>query len=357
MALRNENPPQFATANGSTRLVFTTPFCYVSSMSDVLLDSVSGQPLDMDAITAPLEQLHDCTCCPRACHADRFAGRLGFCQSGAGFAIGSICAHRGEEPVLSGTNGICNVFFSRCNMQCVYCQNYQISRRQGAVDDELVTLAEIIRRIESILDSGSHAVGFVSPSHFVPQVQVIINALKARGRSPVFVYNTSSYDKVETIKSFDGIIDVWLPDLKYLDEPLGRAYSDTPNYPDIACAAIKEMFYQKGSSIRLDDNGCITSGLIIRHLVLPGRVENSRRILQWIAHELSPTVHVSLMSQYHPTPLVAHHRRLGRTMTVEEYNDVLAEFDRLGFYRGWVQELDSPDHYRPDFTHEHPFER
>ncbi|MCB2229757.1 radical SAM protein [bacterium] len=325
-------------------------------MTDHLKHPETGEPLDMEAITAPLEQLRDCVCCPRECHADRFEGKLGFCQSGTEFAIGSICAHRGEEPVLSGEYGICNIFFSRCNMQCLYCQNYQISRREGAIDDETLALPEIIRRVESILDTGSHAVGFVSPSHFVPQVRVIINALKARDRSPVFVYNTSSYDKVETIKAFDNDIDVWLPDLKYMDEKLGRAYSDTPNYPDIACAAIKEMFYQKGSSIRLDDNGCIRSGLIIRHLVLPGQIENSKRVLQWIASELSPTVHISLMSQYHPTSNVAHYQRLGRTVTPEEYNDVLAEFDRLGFYRGWIQELDSPDHYRPDFTHDHPFE-
>lgn len=325
-------------------------------MTDYPKHPETGEPLDIEAITAPLEQLRDCVCCPRECHADRFDGNLGFCQSGTEYAIGSICAHRGEEPVLSGQHGICNIFFSRCNMQCLYCQNYQISRRDGAIDDETVTLPEIIHRVESILDRGSHAVGFVSPSHFVPQVRVIINALKARDRSPVFVYNTSSYDKVETIKSFDNVIDVWLPDLKYMDEKLGRAYSDTPNYPEIACAAIKEMFYQKGSSIRLDDNGCITSGLIIRHLVLPGQIENSKRVLQWIASELSPTVHISLMSQYHPTPNVAHYQRLGRTVTPEEYHDVLAEFDRLGFYRGWIQELDSPDHYRPDFTHDHPFE-
>ena len=259
--------------------------------------------------------------------------------------------------MISGTNGICNIFFTRCNMQCVYCQNFQISRREGPIDEEMTSLPEIVRQIESVLDSGAHAVGFVSPSHFIPQVQVIINALMARDRKPTFVFNTSSYDRVETIKSLDGVIDVWLPDLKYLDDRLGRAYSDTPNYPNIACAAIKEMFYQKGSSIRLDDNGLITSGLIIRHLVLPGQVENSKRILRWIAAELSPSVHISLMSQYHPTLHVANHPRLGRTLMPDEYTEVLREFEDLGFYRGWVQEMDSPTSYRPDFTYDHPFER
>lgn len=326
-------------------------------MNDVLLHPVTGNPLDMSPILAPLEHLRDCTCCPRNCHADRYGEKLGYCQSGTGFSIGSICAHRGEEPVIVGRHGICNIFFTRCNMQCVYCQNYQISHRNAQILEQNLSLSEIVRQIENILDSGSHAVGFVSPSHFIPQVKVIIKALTARGRKPVYVFNTSSYDKVETIKSFDGIMDVWLPDLKYLDDKIGRAYSDTPNYPEIACAAIKEMFYQKGSSIWLDDNGCITSGLIIRHLVLPGRVENSKNVLRWIANELSPSVHVSLMSQYHPNPLVANHPRLGRILNYEEYEEVRAEFDRLGFYRGWVQEMDSPTNYQPDFKFEHPFER
>ena len=326
-------------------------------MNDILLDPITGNPLDMTEILAPLEQLRDCTCCPRNCHSNRFENRLGYCQSGTGFAIGSICAHRGEEPVIVGQHGICNIFFSRCNMQCVYCQNFQISRRLGELLEEKFTLSEVIRQIEKILDRGSHAVGFVSPSHFIPQVKVIINALTARNRKPVYVFNTSSYDKVDTIKSLNGHIDVWLPDLKYLDERIGRVISDTPDYPEIACAAIKEMYYQKGPNIWLDDNGCITSGLIIRHLVLPGKTENSKNVLRWIADNLSPSVHVSLMSQYHPTPQVAGHPLLGRTLKFVEYEEVKEEFYRLGFYRGWVQEMDSPTNYRPDFEYEHPFER
>jgi putative pyruvate formate lyase activating enzyme len=172
----------------------------------------------------------------------------------------------------------------------------------------------------------------------------------------VYVYNTSSYDKVRTIQSLDGHVDVWLPDLKYLDESLGRLYSHTVHYPDVACAALREMFRQKGSNLWTDDDGCITSGLIIRHLVLPGQIENSKRVLRWIAEELSPSVHVSLMSQYHPTPWVAEHPRLGRVLCAAEYDEVKDEFERLGFYRGWVQELESASHYRPDFMLEHPFE-
>ncbi len=324
-------------------------------MSDLLFDTSGGRPLDMSDVLAPLEQLRDCACCPRECHADRFGGKLGYCRSCADFRISSICAHRGEEPVISGQHGICNIFFAHCNMQCIYCQNYQISRNDRDLSDEL-ELSEVVGQIEGVLARGAHAVGFVSPSHFVPQMRVIINALSASEHTPIYVYNTNSYDKVETIRSLDGIIDVWLPDLKYIDSRLGQELSDTPKYGPIACAAIKEMFRQKGSAILLDDNDCIISGMIIRHLVLPGSVENSKSVLRWIAKELSPSVHVSLMSQYYPTPRVSSHGRIGRTLTVDEYNQVVDEFQRLGFYRGWVQELDSPSSYRPDFNLEHPFE-
>lgn len=221
---------------------------------------------------------------------------------------------------------------------------------------EQLSLEQVCDQIEAVLDAGSKLVGFVSPSHYVPQVKVIMRGLEERGRRPVYVYNTSSYDKVETIKSFDGLVDVWLPDLKYLDEEIGRQISDTPNYPEVATAAIREMYYQKGSSIRLNKDGSIESGLIIRHLVLPGKMENSKSVLRWIAENLSISVHISLMSQYHPTEKVKAHPLLGRTLHFEEYAEVLEEFHNLGFHRGWVQELDSPTNYRPDFTEDHPFE-
>jgi putative pyruvate formate lyase activating enzyme len=331
-----------------------TPY-YLLSMNDQLSDPTTGRPLDMASITAPLEQLRDCICCPRECHADRFDGKLGYCRSCADFNISSICAHRGEEPVISGQHGICNIFFVHCNMQCVYCQNYQISRNRHS-ESEKLGLPELVRRVEATLNRGAHAVGFVSPSHFVPQMQAIVNALSARGRTPVYVYNTNGYDKVEMIKTLGETIDVWLPDLKYIENDAGEELSDTSAYGTVACAAIKEMYYQKGSGIRLDDNGCIIAGMIIRHLVLPGYIENSKKVLRWIAEELSPSVHLSLMSQYFPTPQVAGHPQLGRTLTSDEYEEVVDEFQRLGFYRGWVQELDSPSSYRPDFNLEHPFE-
>ena len=303
-----------------------------------------------------LQELQDCTVCPRECHADRSSNRLGYCQTGTGFSIGSICAHAGEEPILSGRNGICNVFFARCNMQCVFCQNYQISRNRGPIRERTLGLDEVIEQIELILDSGVTAVGFVSPSHCIPQMKVIIAALEERKKSPTFVMNTNAYDKAETLVSLRGIIDVYLPDLKYMEKDLAVSYSDTPDYPEIATIAIKEMYRQCGADVELDCNGLIRSGLVIRHLVLPGHVENSKRCLQFIARELSPTVYVSLMSQYYPTPLVASHSNLGRTLYQSEYEAVLSEMERLGFERGFTQALESPANYLPDFVRPHPFE-
>ncbi|MFO8101312.1 MAG: radical SAM protein [Dehalococcoidia bacterium] len=301
-----------------------------------------------------LAPLHNCTLCPRDCGADRFSDRLGYCRSGAGFGISSIFAHRGEEPVISGPRGICNIFFSHCNMQCIYCQNYQISRNGCPHPD--MPLDEVIDQIERILARGIKMVGFVSPSHYLPQMRLIMKALAGRGRNPIYVFNTNGYDRKETIESLEDSMGVYLPDLKYMDEALAKNYSDAPGYPNIAAEAITEMFRQKGPDIVLNDEGVIESGLIIRHLVLPGQVQNSKECLRFIAEELSTSVHISLMSQYYPTPPVSGHSELDRHLRAEEYAEVLVEFEKLGFWRGWVQDLASPHHYLPDFTRPNVFE-
>jgi len=302
------------------------------------------------------DSLSDCTLCPRECHADRVHGSLGYCQTGTGYYIASICEHTGEEPILCREHGICNVFFSHCNMQCIYCQNYQISRNQGKNLSQQFTFDEVVDRIERILDRGVSIVGFVSPSHVIPQMRAIIARLEEHHRHPAYVMNTNAYDRVKMLASLEGVIDVYLPDLKYMDGNLAGSYSDTPDYPRVAADALMEMFRQKGAKIVLSQDGLIRSGLIVRHLVLPGQVENSKQCLQFVAEELSPGVHVSLMSQYHPTPQVASHPELGRSLHPEEYEEVLAEMDRLGLYRGWMQEMESPTVYLPDFSRRHPFQ-
>ena len=300
--------------------------------------------------------LNDCCLCPRQCHADRLNGSEGYCRSSNVFHISSICVHRGEEPVFGGENGICNIFFSRCNLQCIYCQNFQISTLGPGIQESVLSLDEVVGQITKQLDNGCTHVGFVSPSHMTFQVTAIINALRSLNRHPVFVYNTNAYDRVETLRHLEGLIDVYLPDFKYMDAAIAALYSGAGDYPAVAGAALKEMYRQKGSTLIKDENGCALSGLIVRHLVLPGHIENSKAVLQFIADELSPLVHVSLMSQYYPVRDVKNHPVLGRHITVEEYQQVAGEMENLGIFRGWVQQPDSRDYYRPDFNLSHPFE-
>lgn len=190
----------------------------------------------------------------------------------------------------------------------------------------------------------------------IPQVKAIIRGLSSRGFKPVTVYNTNSYDKPETIDSLDGLIDVYLPDYKYVSGVLSKEYSDAPDYPSVALGALRRMYYQKGSALHLDDESNALNGMLIRHLVLPGHAEESKLVLRSIAEELSSGVHISLMSQYHPTPYVKNHLSLSRLIYSEEYEMAAGAMESLGFRNGWVQDIDSYNNYKPDFSREHPFE-
>lgn len=298
---------------------------------------------------------HICSLCPRDCRVLRGAGEDGYCRTGTGLYIASICLHRGEEPPVSGETGICNVFFSHCNLQCIYCQNYQISRNELKRQEFRMSLSDVINRIEDILNRGARGVGFVSPSHCVPAMRDIITELKARGRDQTFVFNTAAYDRVKTIKELEGEINLYLPDLKYQDRKLSEEYSGAADYPSIARDVLKEIFRQKGENLIFNPDGTIQSGMIIRHLVLPGAVENSKKCLRFIAEKLSPDIHISLMAQYHPPPHLQNHPVLGRSLLKKEYDTVVNEMHRLGFHRGWVQELESHHGYLPDFDQERVF--
>ncbi|MDP4209584.1 MAG: radical SAM protein [Bacteroidota bacterium] len=300
------------------------------------------------------EELSHCTLCPRECGADRLNGEFGYCNSRAEISVSSICIHKGEEPVISGSKGICNVFFSHCNLQCIYCQNHDISRNSSQHTE--LPLEMVVSRICQMLDQTENIVGFVSPSHFIPQMIAIIQGIRQAGKNPVFVYNTNGYDKVETLQILEGYIDIYLPDFKYRDENIAFAYSQARDYPMAAAAALKEMYRQKGSSLIVNENGIAESGIIVRHLVLPGAVQNSLDVLQFIAEEISPKLQISLMSQYFPTHDVSKHPQLSRTIYKEEYQQIVDAFYDFGFYRGWVQELISHATYRPDFSNEQPFE-
>ena len=300
-------------------------------------------------------QLQNCSLCPRECRVNRFSDSLGYCGTGSGFEIASVVVHKGEEPLIGGEEGICNIFFTGCNLRCLFCQNHQISRPQSFSSSRKMIFKEVLDLIETILSKGINRVGFVSPSHVVPQLKAIIRGLNQRGLNPVTVYNSNGYEKQSVLRSLDGLIDVYLPDFKYITPDLAVKFSDAAGYPEIALKAIKEMYWQKGSGLLTDSNGQVTSGLIIRHLVLPGYAEESKKVLRFIAEEISTGVHISLMSQYHPVSGIHLDPPLNRTLYSHEYQSVVNEMHNLGFRNGWIQEMDSHSNLLPDFSNENPF--
>ncbi|MBL7138478.1 MAG: 4Fe-4S cluster-binding domain-containing protein [Bacteroidales bacterium] len=312
--------------------------------------------MDFSSLLNELDILHDCALCPRDCHADRFTAKRGYCNAGTGFSISSICIHRGEEPIISGSRGICNIFFTHCNLQCMYCQNHQISDNLRDHGPDEMQLEEVIRQVTGILDTGINIVGFVSPSHMVPQMKAIIRVIGSLGYKPTWVYNTNGYDKTDTLRGLEGIIDVYLPDLKYMDSGQADRLSDAADYPVVAGAALKEMLRQKGTALRVNEEGYAESGILIRHLVLPGTIRNSIEVLRFIATELSPLLHIGLMSQYYPANRAFSDPELSRSLARKEYARAVKAMEAFGINRGYIQGLASYNHYRPDFNKNHPFE-
>ncbi len=298
-----------------------------------------------------------CNNCPRQCAATRRETR-GFCNAGDQLEVASIAIHRGEEPPLSGKKGVCNVFFAHCNLQCCYCQNYEISR--GSVDTEKVfyhSISEVVDRIQELLPQTENVVGLVSPTHYADSVIPLIEAIHDRGLSPTIVYNTNGYDSVEVLQQLAPYIDIYLPDFKYMDSDLAFRYSSAADYPEKAQLALLEMYSQKGASLPTDENDIAFRGMIVRHLVLPGAVQNSIDCLRWLADNLGTRIHISLMAQYFPPQTVGRlPDELNRRLTKQEYQQVVDEFYRLGFSRGWVQELDSSEQFHPDFSQRQSFQ-
>ena len=301
--------------------------------------------------------IHNCKMCPRHCGADRTSSKLGFCNVDGKPHIAEICVHKGEEPVLGGEKGVCNVFFSSCNLRCVFCQNYEISQLKPE-KQEITSFQKAADKIANILCSGVKTLGFVSPSHQVFQMKTIIDLVRKRGFNPTIVYNSNGYDDVATLKELEGYVDVYLPDFKYGLPDLGQKFSSADNYPEFALKAVKEMYFQKGSRLELDENGNAENGLIIRHLVLPNNLENTFKVLEMIAYEISPNVHISLMSQYYPEFKALEMTELNRILTVSEYQAAMQKAESLGLFKGWFQALESNTNYRPDFSAEgNPFEK
>jgi putative pyruvate formate lyase activating enzyme len=298
--------------------------------------------------------LERCTVCPRDCLNNRLNDEIAACYSGRLPIVSSYTPHFGEEPALVGRNGAGNIFFGNCNLRCVYCQNYQISQTWREQKRNEITHERLAEMILDLQSKGCHNINFVSPTHFVPQMARGILLAAERGLRLPIVYNTNAYDSVEVLQLLDGIVDVYLPDLKYAETEAGWTYSKVRGYAEVARAAIKEMFRQMGDELVFGDDDLLKRGLVIRLLVLPNDIAGVRESLEWIRDYLSPRVAVSMMAQYYATHQAASNPRytlLSRRITESEWYRALSALDELGMEEGWMQEYDGASHYyRPDFT-------
>lgn len=292
------------------------------------------------------QYMEDCTLCPRGCHSNRLHGQLGYCKAGALPRLALASIHQWEEPPISGTRGSGAIFFSGCNMGCIFCQNYTISQENHGQEVSIRRLAEIM---VSQQEKGVHNVNLVSAGHFLPQVRDAIKLARDMGLSIPIVYNSNGYETVESLRLLDGCIDIYLPDLKYFDETYAVSFSHAPNYFSIASAAILEMLRQVGAPL-LNKDGIMQKGIIVRHLILPGCKEDSKKILRWIKDNLDDNAYVSLLNQYTPLYQASQCKQLSRRLTTFEYQKVTAYFEEIGLNNGFVQKRSAYGiQYTPNF--------
>jgi len=278
-----------------------------------------------------VSSLRQCRLCPRACERDRFAGNTGHCRTGRLARVSSWFPHHGEENCLRGWRGSGTIFFSHCNLRCVFCQNFELSH--GGEGDE-VTAEELAEMMLDLQAHGCHNINFVTPSHVVPQIlEALLLAIPAGLRLPL-VYNTSAYDSLQTLKWLEGVVDIYMPDFKYWTPELSKRYLTADDYPPSARAAIREMHRQVGDLV-LDEQGLARRGLLVRHLVMPGGEEETRQILSFLANEISRNTYVNIMPQYRPAGKVNRDRfaELNRPLTMSEYVQAVRIARELGLTR------------------------
>lgn len=277
--------------------------------------------------------LSSCEVCPHKCRVNRLKGEQGICRSGEEVIVSSYNAHFGEEPPLVGNFGSGTIFFTNCNLKCVYCQNYPISQLGNGNKVSLLELAKIMLALQK---RKCHNINLVTPTHFVPQILKSLKlAIKMGLRIPI-VYNTSSYESVNTLKLLDGVVDIYLPDARYADNEIAKKYSAAPNYFEIMKKALKEMHRQVGDLVT-DKIGVACSGLIVRHLVLPGGLSGTKKIMRFIAREVSPHTYISLMAQYFPAYQAGQFPAMSRRINKEEYKEALEVFKEENLENGWFQ--------------------
>jgi len=293
--------------------------------------------------------LTSCTSCPRDCKVNRIDNELGICTSGHLPIVSSYTPHFGEEPVLSGNKGAGNIFFGNCNLKCIYCQNFEISQNVKDEKNNEVTHQRLAEIMIELQNKSCHNIGLVSPTHFSATILKSIYLAAQKGLQLPIIYNTNGYDSVEILKLYDGVVDIYLPDFKYGNSEYAKTYSLVDNYFEKAKEAIKEMYRQAGEEL-LYDGDVVVRGLIIRHLILPNDLSDTEKVFKFIAEELSPKVHISLMSQYYPTNKAYKDILIDRALRNSEYDKALHLLDKYGLCNGWIQEMESAHNYKPHFN-------
>ena len=280
-------------------------------------------------VSQAYRRLEDCDVCARACGVDRRAGELGVCRTGERATVCSYGPHLGEEDPLRGRRGSGTIFFGRCNLGCQYCQNADISQGDTGSEVEPEDLAEIMLALER---RGCHNINFVSPSHVVPQIMAALLIAAQAGLRLPLVYNTGGYDSVSMLEMLDGIIDIYMPDMKYADTEIGQRYSKVPDYPQVNQASVKEMHRQVGD-LQLDERGIATRGLLVRHLILPDNLAGTDDVIRFLVEEISKDTYLNLMDQYRPAYKAAQYPKLNRPITSEEYRAAARMAHEAGLHR------------------------
>ena len=278
-----------------------------------------------------IQSLEKCRLCPWDCEINRLKNEKGLCKIGRFVRVASYSPHLGEESCLRGWRGSGTIFFSGCNLRCVFCQNYDISQNVKGVETKPLQLAKIMLELQ---DLGCHNINLVTPEHVVPQIlEALLYAVDMGLRLPI-VYNTSGFDSLESLSLMEGIVDIYMPDFKYWDEEKSKRYLKSPKYPDTARKAIKEMYRQAGDLV-MDDKGLARRGVLVRHLVMPGALEDSREIMQFLSQEISPFTYVNIMNQYHPTHKVdsENYPEIDRRITAQELNQTYQYAKEAGLSR------------------------
>ena len=294
--------------------------------------------------------LKECRLCPRECGVDRSEGKKGYCGASNELKVARAALHMWEEPCISGEAGSGAVFFSGCPMRCRFCQNYSIAAARKGKVISIERLAQIFLELQ---EKGAANINLVTPTHYTLHIIKALDLAKENGLRIPVVYNTSGYEKTETLKLLRGYIDIYLPDFKYMDGLLAAAYSNAPDYPEYAKKALEEMVKQTGT-LKMDERtGMALSGVIVRHLVLPGHVKNSKAVLRYLYETYGDRIYISIMNQYTPMPQVKEHKTLSRKVTKREYEKVIDYALELGIECGFFQEGDvAEESFIPEFDNE-----